>query len=156
MEANRPESARRLWERLSPNDPSVWIRYSAALIEFVSWSVLKEESSNRDTAERLLASAIKTNIYCAFYLAFFDTFDEVMDYTDEIEDATDDSPLEQAIEVDRRLRALWIHHPRFILVRHDASFFKKIALGLAELDNMVNEHSKDRAKSQKSAPRKKR
>jgi hypothetical protein len=64
--------------------------------------------------------------------------------------------LEQAIEVDRRLRELWIHHPRFILVRHDASFFKKIALGLAELDNMVNEHSKDRAKSQKSASKKKR
>jgi hypothetical protein len=41
-------------------------------------------------------------------------------------------------------------------VRHDASFFKKIALGLAELDNMVNEHSKDRAKSQKSASKKKR
>ena len=64
--------------------------------------------------------------------------------------------LEQAIEVDSRLRELWIHHPRFILVRHDASFFKKIALGLAELDNMVNEHSKDRAKSQKSSSKKKR
>jgi len=39
-----------------------------------------------------------------------------------------------------------MHHPRFILVRHDASFFKKIALGLAELDNMVNEFAADRAK----------
>lgn len=64
--------------------------------------------------------------------------------------------LEQAIEVDRRLRELWIHHPRFILVRHNASFFKKIALGLAELDNMVNENSKLRARSIKTPPKGKR
>jgi CO dehydrogenase/acetyl-CoA synthase gamma subunit (corrinoid Fe-S protein) len=38
-----------------------------------------------------------------------------------------------------------MHHPRFVLVRHDVSFFKKIALGLAELDNMVNEFAADRA-----------
>lgn len=98
MEANRPDSARRLWEKLPPTDPSVWIRYSAALVEFVSWNILKEEGSSRETAETQLASAIKSNVFCALYLAFFDTFDEVMDYTDEIEDAADDSPLEQAIE----------------------------------------------------------
>jgi hypothetical protein len=98
MEANKPESARRLWERLPPNDPAVWIRYSAALVEFVSWRILQEEGSTRESAEGLLASAIRTNIFCAFYLAFCETFDGVMDYTDEIEDADDDSPLEQAIE----------------------------------------------------------
>ena len=54
--------------------------------------------------------------------------------------------LQQAVTLDARLRELWMHHPRFILVRHDASFFKKIALGLAELDNMVNEFAADRAK----------
>merc|ERR1712174_10313 len=32
LEANRPDSARRLWERLSPTDPAVWIRYSAVLV----------------------------------------------------------------------------------------------------------------------------
>ena len=52
--------------------------------------------------------------------------------------------LEQAVVLDARLRHLWMHHPRFILVRHDPSFFKKIALGLAELDRMVNEHAEDR------------
>jgi hypothetical protein len=98
MEANRPDSARRLWEKLPPSDASVWIRYSAALVEFVSWNILKEDGSSRDTAETLLASAIKANVFCAYYLAFFDTFHEVMDYSDEIEDAADDSPLEQAIE----------------------------------------------------------
>ncbi len=55
--------------------------------------------------------------------------------------------IEQAVALDGRLRELWMHHPRFILVRHDASFFKKIALGLAELDNMVNEYADDREKA---------
>jgi tetratricopeptide (TPR) repeat protein len=98
LEANRPESARRLWERLSPTDPSVWIRYSAALIEYVSWKILEEEGSTQQTAEALLASAIKSNIFCAYYLAFFDLFRGVMEHTDEIEDADESSPLEEAIE----------------------------------------------------------
>lgn len=54
--------------------------------------------------------------------------------------------LRQAVALDARLRELWMHHPHFILVRHNASFFKKIALGLAELDNMVNEFAADREK----------
>jgi predicted ATPase len=47
--------------------------------------------------------------------------------------------LEQAAALDGRLRELWIHHPQFVLIRHTPSFFKKIALGLAELDRMINE-----------------
>ena len=98
MEANRPESARRLWEDLSPTDPAVWIRYSAVLIEYVSFKILKEEGSNESKCEFHLAAAIKSNIFCAYYLAFFDTFNKVMEYTDEIEDANESSPLEEAIE----------------------------------------------------------
>merc|ERR1719343_199348 len=45
-----------------------------------------------------MIDAIKSNIFCAYYLAFFDDFNEVMEYTEEIEDANDDSPLKQAIE----------------------------------------------------------
>jgi len=52
--------------------------------------------------------------------------------------------LEQAMALDGRLRELWMHHPRFVLVRHDPSFFKKIALALAELDNMVRNIESDR------------
>ncbi len=52
--------------------------------------------------------------------------------------------LQQAVDLDARLRELWMHHPRFILVRHNPSFFTKIALGLAELDSMVNEFASDR------------
>ena len=47
--------------------------------------------------------------------------------------------LDQAAALDARLRKLWAQHPRFIVVRHHASFFKKISLGLAELDAMVSE-----------------
>lgn len=45
--------------------------------------------------------------------------------------------LEQAVELDRKLRALWTRHPRFILVPHNPSFFKKISFGLAALESVV-------------------
>uniref|UniRef100_A0A7S2RPG7 Uncharacterized protein n=1 Tax=Eucampia antarctica TaxID=49252 RepID=A0A7S2RPG7_9STRA len=96
LDNNRPDSARRLWEEL-PTDSSVWVRYSAALIEFVSWKILEEEGSNKETAEINLAKAIRSNLFCAYYIAFHDTFKEVMEYTDEVEDAENGS-IEQAIE----------------------------------------------------------
>jgi predicted ATPase len=45
----------------------------------------------------------------------------------------------EAVAIDARLRAVWSQHPRFILVRHNHSFLKKIMLGLAELDSLVTE-----------------
>lgn len=45
--------------------------------------------------------------------------------------------LEQAAALDAKLQQLWAHHPRMVVVRHHPSFFKKISLGLAELDAMV-------------------
>jgi hypothetical protein len=45
--------------------------------------------------------------------------------------------LAEAIELDAKLRALWIQHPRFTLVPHNASFFKKISYGLAVLEGLV-------------------
>ncbi|KAL3906402.1 MAG: hypothetical protein SGILL_009285 [Bacillariaceae sp.] len=98
MEANRPESARRLFEKLPITDKSVWIRYSAALIEYVSWKVLEEEGSTQEKAEASLGHAIQQNVFCAYYLAFFDTFTQAMEHVEEIEDADDTEPLEQAIE----------------------------------------------------------
>jgi predicted ATPase len=49
--------------------------------------------------------------------------------------------IEQAAALDARLRRLWARHPRFVLVRHDDSFFRKISFGLAELAAMVAELS---------------
>jgi predicted ATPase len=45
--------------------------------------------------------------------------------------------LEEAVQLDTRLRELWSRHPHFILVPHNPSFFKKISFGLAALESMV-------------------
>jgi predicted ATPase len=45
--------------------------------------------------------------------------------------------LDEAVALDSRLRALWAPHPRFILVPHNPSFFKKISFGLAALESVV-------------------
>eukprot|EP00568_Trieres_chinensis_P003449 CAMPEP_0183303612 /NCGR_PEP_ID=MMETSP0160_2-20130417/8979_1 /TAXON_ID=2839 ORGANISM="Odontella Sinensis, Strain Grunow 1884" /NCGR_SAMPLE_ID=MMETSP0160_2 /ASSEMBLY_ACC=CAM_ASM_000250 /LENGTH=467 /DNA_ID=CAMNT_0025466535 /DNA_START=12 /DNA_END=1415 /DNA_ORIENTATION=- len=96
VESNRPGSARRLWERL-PHDRSAWVRYSAALLEYVSWSVLEEEGSSEGTAVGAMRKAIECNPYCAYHLAFHDTFREAMEYGDEVEDA-EAGTAEEAVE----------------------------------------------------------
>jgi len=58
--------------------------------------------------------------------------------------------MEKAVELDGKLRALWMKHPKFVLVPHNPSFFKKISYGLAVLDGIVSELGC------KKAPRKKR
>ena len=47
--------------------------------------------------------------------------------------------LEEAVNLDQKLRDLWSQHPKFMLVPHNASFFKKISFGLAVLDGIVSE-----------------
>jgi len=44
---------------------------------------------------------------------------------------------DQAVEIDRRLRALWSKHRRLIVVPHNPSFVKKIMFGLASLESIV-------------------
>jgi predicted ATPase len=45
--------------------------------------------------------------------------------------------LEEAVAIDRALRDLWSAHPRFIMVPHNRSFFKKITFGLASIESIV-------------------
>lgn len=45
--------------------------------------------------------------------------------------------LTEAVKLDDKLRAVWSRHPRFTLVPHNQSFFKKISFGLAVLEGMV-------------------
>lgn len=54
--------------------------------------------------------------------------------------------LSEAVELDGRLRRLWSQHPRFHLVQHAASFFKKITFGLAHIESLVGQyhHGTDR------------
>ncbi len=55
--------------------------------------------------------------------------------------------LEQAVKLDGKLRALWSHHPRFILVPHNPSFFQKISFALGVLDSLVTEFDTSSATS---------
>jgi predicted ATPase len=45
--------------------------------------------------------------------------------------------LDEAVNLDCRLRALWSRHPRFILIPHERSFFKKIGVGLDALERLI-------------------
>jgi predicted ATPase len=45
----------------------------------------------------------------------------------------------EAVELDRRLRELWAHHPRFTLVPHHPSFLRKITTGLEILQRLVEQ-----------------
>ena len=54
--------------------------------------------------------------------------------------------IEEAVALDGRLRMLWSRHPRFVLVPHDPSFFKKISFGLAALESMVAQLSQSAAR----------
>ncbi|TNE88551.1 MAG: hypothetical protein EP330_14360 [Deltaproteobacteria bacterium] len=45
--------------------------------------------------------------------------------------------LDTALSVDRALRTLWSQHPRFVMVPHNPSFFKKITFGLASIESIV-------------------
>ena len=49
--------------------------------------------------------------------------------------------LQQAVELDGRLRKLWARHPRFVLVPNNRSFFKKITIGLGALESIVTQLS---------------
>lgn len=44
---------------------------------------------------------------------------------------------QQAIDLDARLRELWSPHPRFTLIPHTVSFFRKMTTGLAILESLV-------------------
>ena len=48
--------------------------------------------------------------------------------------------LEEALEIDRKLKSLWSKHPNFVFIAHNRSFLKKITVGLSELAKIVEKH----------------
>ncbi|MCB9760326.1 MAG: AAA family ATPase [Alphaproteobacteria bacterium] len=44
-----------------------------------------------------------------------------------------------AVDLDLRLEQIWGRHPRFVLVPHNRSFFKKITFGLASIESIVDQ-----------------
>ena len=61
--------------------------------------------------------------------------------------------MEQALALDQKLRVLWSHHPRFVLVPHNDSFFKKISFGLAALEGIVTQLAEASAKVPPARPK---
>jgi predicted ATPase len=45
--------------------------------------------------------------------------------------------LAEAVALDHKLRAIWSRHPRFVVVRHNHSFFRKLTFGLTALESIV-------------------
>ena len=45
--------------------------------------------------------------------------------------------VEEAAHLDQKLRAIWAKHPKFVVVRHNPSFFRKITFGLTALESLV-------------------
>ena len=45
--------------------------------------------------------------------------------------------LDEALAIDRRLQTIWSRHPRFVIVRHSASFMSKVVEGVAALQKIV-------------------
>jgi len=50
-----------------------------------------------------------------------------------------DESVAQARQLDVALHRLWSRHPRFVLVPHNRSFFKKITFGLASIESIVQQ-----------------
>ncbi len=69
---------------------------------------------------------------------------------------TRNESLDRAVELDHRLRALWSRHPRFTLVPHNPSFFKKISFGLSALESVVAQLSSEADGAAPFAPQKRR
>ncbi|MDE0837041.1 MAG: hypothetical protein OSA84_11895 [Akkermansiaceae bacterium] len=49
--------------------------------------------------------------------------------------------MDEAVDLNSRLRAIWAQHPRFTVVEHDPSFFRKIGRGLDALSETIRELS---------------
>ena len=113
MHLGRHKAALRLGEQLVTksnfvNTP-VWILYSLALVSFLlqknetgqkEATDEKDDMIRNDCTKRYMQMAIKSNPFCAYYLAFYDTFASVMEYTDDVHDAEEgpQTSFEEAIE----------------------------------------------------------
>jgi hypothetical protein len=117
LDQNRIESARTyLTELITPHDQSAWIRYGAALVQYITWKETEQGGcvepiitpSNTTTAaaaaaaattiaQQTLRQAFEANIFVAYYLAFHTTFNTIMEYTEDVEDA-EAGTVEEAIE----------------------------------------------------------
>jgi predicted ATPase len=50
--------------------------------------------------------------------------------------------IQEALELDRKLKALWSQHPNFVFVPHEKSFIKKVNSGMQKLSDFVLQHQR--------------
>lgn len=100
LQTNKFDSAHRLAAELK-DDPSTCVRFSSA------WLAIHQKYTNQDedtqvnqSTDITVQQAVSMNPFCAYYLAFYDTFSRVLEYADEIQEV-DDTPqtsFEEALE----------------------------------------------------------
>jgi hypothetical protein len=98
----RIESAWKFLSQRAASDRTPWIAYTRALVGCLL---------QRTDSDVLVADAIRSNVYCAYYLAFLDEFRSAVEYTEDLFEV-DDAPqtdLELALEycTDELLTKLW-------------------------------------------------
>jgi hypothetical protein len=98
----RVESAWKFLSQRAASDKTAWIAYTRALVGCLL---------QRTDSDALVADAIRSNVYCAYYLAFLDEFRSAVEYTEDLfeADAAPQTDLELALEycTDELLAKLW-------------------------------------------------
>lgn len=100
LDLQRWETAWQFVSEQMANASSVWIAFSRVLLAF---------KLDKPEPDQHLIAAVRSNIYCAYYLAFFDTFRTVMEYTDDLTESDDEpqTDLEEAIDYCNACAADW-------------------------------------------------
>jgi hypothetical protein len=98
MDQGDSQQAEQFLEQHPPSDDVWWVFSSA-------WLAVELQ---RSPHERMV-SAVRNNPFGAYYLAFYETFDQVFEYQDELQEADDipQSSLEEAIEYCTSVGKMW-------------------------------------------------
>eukprot|EP00903_Cladosiphon_okamuranus_P005578 g5552.t1 len=84
LDAGEADKARAVIDRF-PDDRGCEMAWSLAAIEFVAWSVLQEDGSGEEVADKALEQACHANPFVAWNIAHREIFDEVVEHAEEIE-----------------------------------------------------------------------
>jgi hypothetical protein len=116
IDQKRLDSARTLLDQtITYHDCSAWITYGAAIVRYITWKdnqvtassssesggdgvTTTNEASNELITQQTLRHAFESNIFLAYYLAFYDTFTTTMEYTQDMIEDAEAGTLEEAIE----------------------------------------------------------
>lgn len=103
IDQQRLDSARTLLDTtITVHDCSAWITYGASIVRYITWKAeenqVTKQVSNEILSQQTVRHAFESNIFLAYYLAFYDTFTTTMEYTQEMIEDAEAGTLEEAIE----------------------------------------------------------